>query len=252
PYVSLGYLDIEEVRKYKDMRALLNYIHPDRLRNALKGPMLDIVEDTTEHVLAWRVPKMMLILICGRPAITKFLRTLEREDGESSRGAPVQQELRIPRGTASHVGFRIMLSWMKGACYEASMGTTEPIRVPKNLFTAISLARTLDLFGLHRDACRVDNIIADHHFRRPIYPDEIAAVWKCLPRDNKYLFGIVNVLRERIKKFEDGKGKPLHKGVLAYLEENSGLSARVRDPEVNEQFKPFFGTKWCEFLGKEK
>jgi len=248
PGAARFYPDVDNVRKLHDMHSLLDHIQPDRLHSALYGPAVDVVEDGTNKILAYQVPKKMLILMCGRPAIAKYLRTLERADAAEGYGDPLQQELRIPHGTASHVGFKIVLAWMKRACYPKYTSTMEPIRVPKNLFAAISLARTLDLLGLHRDACRVDKIIANNHFKRPIYRDELASMWKCLPKDNKYLYGIVNKLRHRLDKIEQGRAKPLPEGVLEFLEENPELDARVGDPEVNDQYQPFFGREWCQYV----
>jgi hypothetical protein len=247
-YSHASYPHIEKIRKFHDIESLLGCIEPNRLHNALYGPMLNIIEEETDHVMAHQVPKKLLVLICGRAVISKYLRTRERIQVAKGHGAPVAQELCIPRGAASHVGFKVLISWMKRACYWETMGTMEKIRVPKNLFAAISLARVLDLFSLHRDACRVDHIIANFHLKRPIYPDELATVWKCLPKDSKYVFGVINVLRTRLEAMEKGQAKPLHEGVLSFLDENPDLNARVRDPEINRLYEPFFGTNWCKYI----
>jgi hypothetical protein len=111
PHPARYYPDVESIRKLHDMRGLLDHIQPDRLNNALAGPTFDVVEDGTNKVLAYQVPKKMMILLCGRSAITKHLRTLEREEVSRGYGKALQQEMRIPRGAASHVGFKIILAW---------------------------------------------------------------------------------------------------------------------------------------------
>lgn len=252
-YQNRWYPELEVIRKYHDLCSLVYQISPERLNNSLHGPTLDIVEEHTLNILAYRVPKKMLILMCGRTAIAKFLRTLEREahdsDAPQGYGAPLVQELRIPRSSSSHIGFKILISWMRRACHYEMMGAMQPIRVPKNLFAAVSLARTFDLLGLHRDACRVDNIIATTHFKRPIYPDELRSMWKCLPKDNKYLYGVVNIIRDQLERLETGTGKPLTEGVLEFMEENILFKDRVHNSEINDQYKPHFGREWCRYVG---
>jgi hypothetical protein len=125
----------------------------------------------------------------------------------------------------------------------------DAIRVPKNLFAAISLARTLDLLGLHRDACRVDNIIATTHFRRPIYPDELASIWNCLPKDSKYIYGTIKMLGDRLRREEQSNVKAFSEGVLEILKDNPELEARVQDPEINKRYEPVFGREWCQYVG---
>ena len=242
------YPDIEPVRGLCDLRGLLQHIQPARLHRAIYGPALDIVEENTDKVFAHKVPKKMLVLMCGRPAILKYVRTIERTEVSPGNVVPLRQELRIPQGVASHIGFKIIIAWMKRACHPKYTQEMKSIRVPKNLFAAISVARTLFFLNLHRDSDRIDTIIANHHFRRPIYPDEVASVWNCLPKDSKYIYGIVNILRDRMNKATQYGSDELHKGLLKLFEDYPQLEARVRDAEVNDMHKPVFSREWCKYI----
>ncbi|KAF2243518.1 hypothetical protein BU26DRAFT_554988 [Trematosphaeria pertusa] len=244
---------LDEVRKYRDLHSLLPWIDPQRLHNGLFGRKVNIIEEGTSTVFAYQVPKKMLVLFCSRPAIAKFLRTVEREDNENWRGGPVTQELRLPRGLANHVGIKIMLAWMMRACKWECMGSMRPICVPQNLFAAISLARTFMAFGLHRDASRVDNTIAGEHLKRPLYPDEMKSIWLCLPKDSRYTYRMVEKLAEQISAYESGVEKelPAADEVFRFLGEHPALRARVRDREINQEFQPSFGTEWCKKLATQ-
>ncbi|KAJ4289691.1 hypothetical protein N0V90_011020 [Kalmusia sp. IMI 367209] len=243
------YPDTDQIRNYLTLHTLLPWIQPERLRNAIEGPTLDILEEGTLHKFAVAVPKKMLVLFCGRKVIKKFLRTTAREDDENWTGDPVTQELRIPPGFANHIGVKIMVAWMNRACRGQYKNKMKPVRVPKNTFAALSLSMAFTTFALHRDAARVDNFIADHHYKRPLFPDEIISIWNCLPKDSKYTYRMIENLRKQLVAYEDGNNKALPdaKKVVEFLENDPSLKARVDDKEFNnsERFLPFFGTDWC-------
>jgi hypothetical protein len=241
-----GYPDVESIRHLHCLHSLLGWILPERLHNSLYGPTLDIVEEGTRAPFAYRVPKKLLVLFIGRAVVSRYLRTLDRQDIENWEGYPTLQELIIPRGAANHVGFKILIAWMKRACYYEKMDSIEPIRVPKNLFAAISLARLLVLFGLHRDASRVDNYIARKLYKRPLFIDEIRSIWKCLPKNSKYTYRMVEDIRAAI--IDEGYENKVRNvdEVLEFLEEQPDLKARVHSKDINDNFKPYFGTEWCK------
>ncbi|KAF1979242.1 hypothetical protein BU23DRAFT_642529 [Bimuria novae-zelandiae CBS 107.79] len=242
------YTDPELIRGYHTLHSLLPHIQPARLQNSHSGPTLDIVEEQTNHKFAIRVPKKMLVLFCGREMISRFIRTLERKDNENWKGGPLQQELRFPCRYTNHIGIKILISWMAQACRRGP-GEMKPVRIPKNLFAAISLSRALAAFRLYLDANRVDNCIAARHYKRSLYLDEIISIWNCLPKDSRYTYRMVEDLRKQRCEYEQGNEKALldAKKVLQFLEQHPELKARVDDKEYNdrEEFQPFFGTEWC-------
>ncbi|KAJ4348703.1 uncharacterized protein N0V89_010081 [Didymosphaeria variabile] len=245
----LEYPNLELIRDHHSLRSLLPYIQPARFQNSLFGPTLDIVEEGTDHKFAAAVPKKMLALFCGRKMLNRFLRTLEREDNEKWVGGPVGQELRFPRHHVNHIGVKIVIAWMHRAC-RTPKEEMKQIRIPKNLFAALSLARALTAFGLHSDANRVDMFIANHHYQRPMYPNEIFSIWNCLPKDSKYIYRMIADLRKKRCEYESGNTNALKDAekVLAFLEEHPELKARLDDKDYNdrEEHRPFFGTEWCQ------
>lgn len=254
PSNDLPYPDTEKIRMFHDLHSLLPYIQPERLNNALNGSQVNIVEEGTEAVFAYKVPKKMLVLFCGRPAIQKFLRTLEREDNVNWRGGPRKQELRLPRGVANCIGVRIVVAWMRRACYREHRGTMRPVTAPSNLFAAICLSRALEAFGLFRDSTRIDNAIVHTHLRRPLLLDEIKSIWTCLPKDSRYTYRMVQDLTEEIRFYEAGDKRALPHAdqILEFLQQQPELERRVHDPEANNKFRPVFGTEWCKRVAEEQ
>lgn len=243
------YPNPEMIRDYHSLRSLLPYIQPARLRNSVYGPTLDIVEEGTDRKFATAVPKKLLVLFCGRKVVNRFLRTIEQKYNGSRDISKVVQELCFPRYFVNHVGVQIVIAWMHQACYTPER-EMKPIRIPENLFAALSLSRTLTALGLHRDANRVDKRIANHHYKRPMYPDEIVSIWNCLPKDSKYTYRMIEDLRQKRSEYENGQTKvlPDAEKVLLFLEQHPELKARVDDEDYNnrEEFLPFFGTEWCQ------
>ena len=238
------YTDPESIREFLNLHSMLPFIQPARLRGSIFGPTLDLVEEQTGQKFAIAVPKKMLVLFCGRRIINRFLRTLEREDNKNWRGGPVKQELRFPPNYTNHIGVKIIIAWMNQACHK-NLSEMKSIRVPKNLFAALSLSRALTAFGLHRDANRVDGYIATHHYKRPLYLNEMISIWNCLPKDSKYTYRMIEDLRKQRCRYEKGNKRALPDAekVLEFLEQNHELKARVDDPDYN--IEPSFRTEWC-------
>lgn len=243
------YPDPELIRPHHTLLSLLPYLSPERLAGSRYGKKLNIVEEGTGHLFAVAVPKKMLVFFCGRNTISRFLRTLEREDNEHWQGGPVAQELQFPRHYVNHIGIKIVISWMHRACVTPTKAM-RAIRIPTDTFLALSLSRALTAFGLHRDASRVDHVVALKHFSRGLDFDNIVTIWNCLPKDSKYVYRMVKDLRKRLDRYNHGDKTALPEAeqVLEYLEQQPALMHRVQDQEYNErrEFRPFFGTEWCE------
>ena len=244
------YPDPEEIRHLHTLYSLLSHIHPERKLQSLLGPVVDIIEQDTGVTFAYDVPKKLLVLFLGRAVVTKFLRTLERRDNMNWRGPPTRQVLDLPRGHASKAAMRILLAWMIRACQYHTMHNMQRIRVPRNTFAACSLAQTLQLFSLHKDAYRLDESIARDHFFRPLYADEVATLWNCLGEHNRYVYAAIKATGKRFKAFtEDGQDFRDSANMRAMLEGYPQLKARVYVLEVNEEYRPTFGTGWMRRLG---
>lgn len=250
PGIERPYPDPEDIRHLHTLQSLLPYLQPERKMNALNGPVLDIVEQDTGVTLAYQVPKKMLVLFLGRKVVNKFIRTTHREDDVNWKGAPVCQEMNIPRGVASKAAMKALVAWMLRACNYQTMSLMKQIRVPKNTFVACSLARTMELFDLHKDALRVDHYIAECHLARPIFAVELETLWNCLGKNSRYTYAAIKVVGQRLRELEadskDREAPGIDEDMLAMLKEYPNLEARVRNPEVNEQHRPVFNTNWIK------
>ena len=238
----LPYPDPEHIRHLHTLYSLLPLIQPERKVNALSGPELDIVNGIG-HVLCHAVPKKLLVLFLGRTIVSKFLRTTSREDNEAWTGLPTKQLLTLPHGVASKSSITILVSWMTRACKAATMYTMKQLRVPQNLFAACSLAQTLELFGLHKDAFRIDSAIAGHFRHRLIHAIELETLWNCLGENSKYVYGCIRAVNRQIR---DGWTS---EQMARLCEQHPRLSARMRDANLNEMCKPEFGRRWFADLG---
>ncbi|CAO2648311.1 Nn.00g075780.m01.CDS01 [Neocucurbitaria sp. VM-36] len=245
------YPNLEHIRHFHTLHSLLPSIQPERRLNALNEPTMNITEQYTGRIFAYLVPKKLLVLFLGRQMVNKFIRTIEREDNEHWRGGPVSQELHLPHGVASTAAVKILVGWMIRACQPHAMHDMEPVRVPVNTFVACSLAQTMNLLGLHRDATRVDVYISQNHFVKPIFADELKTLWNCFGGDNKYVYTAIKVVGKRLRAYEEGllAGLVGVNEMLALLNELPDLSARVRDAELNEMYQPVFRTEWTKKLG---
>ena len=238
------YPDPEAIRQHHNLISFISHVNPDRLSNARYGKKVDIVEEHTDLIFANEVPKKLLVLFCGRHFVSKHIRTVE--PGEN--GKDVKQILQLPVHRVNHIGIKIMLSWMMSACNPQNMGKVTKLHCPKRLFCAISLARTLDMFGFHWDASHIDYLISTHLFNRPLFSDQIKPIWSCLPKNSKYTYRMVKSLRAALVLLEQGDKTALGDpdAVKELLHEIPNLKARIEDPELDNAFKPFFGSDWCE------
>jgi hypothetical protein len=264
-----SYPDAENIRHLHTLHSLLPHLQPERKLNSLNGPALDVLEQDTGVTFAYQVPKKLLVLFLGRQLVSKFIRTISREDDDSWQGPPMCQELNLPRGHCSKAAIKILIAWMTRACQYHTMGGIRQICVPSNTFVACSLAQTMELLGLHKDALRVDHEIANTHFARPIFAQELETLWNCLGQNSRYVYAAIKVVGLRLREFEHGNGndaqslcemrqpdtrndirdKFLRPGeMLAMLEDHPEMRARVRDLDLNEQHRPVFGTKWMRDL----
>jgi hypothetical protein len=109
---SKFYPNPEDIRHLHTLVSLVPHLQPSRRFNSHdQDQMIDIVEQDTGVAFAYQVPKKMLVLFLGRSVVNRFIRTLERENSKNWKGAPVTQEMNIPRGIGSRSAFRILLSW---------------------------------------------------------------------------------------------------------------------------------------------
>lgn len=236
----------EHIRHLHTLHSLLPHIQPERKLNALSGPELDIVEGQTDIVFCRAVPKKLLVLLLGRRVVSKFLHTIEREDNERWRGPPTHQKLVLPYGVTSQAAVKVLISWMLRACKFATMSSMKPISIPKNLFASCSLAQTLELFGLYRDAYRIDCAITQQFFRRPLYPVEVETLWNCLGENSKYVYGCIRAFASQLRRGQD-LGVP--EEIQGLYARHPRLYARIWDPALNELHRPEFGRQWFEKLG---
>ncbi|KNG51087.1 hypothetical protein DDE82_005796 [Stemphylium lycopersici] len=245
------YPNPEDIRHAHTLHSLLPYLQPERKLNALNGPIIDIVEEDTGVMFAYQVPKKLLVLFLGRKVVNKFIRTTHREDDQRWTGAPTCQEMNLPCGKSSKSAIRVLISWMIRACQYHTMGTMKQIRVPKNTFVACSLAQTMELFNLHKDALRVDHYIAQTHFVRPIFTMELEALWNCLGEENRHVYAAIKVVGKRLQQYEASKNEVISgidDHMYALLKEYPKLEARMRDLELNERHRPSFSTDWTKKL----
>lgn len=127
------------------------------------------------------------------------------------------------------------------------METMQPIRIPKNLFAACSLAQTMELFALYRDAYRVDLSLSKTLFMRPIFPVELETLWNCLGEHSRYVYCAIKAVGNHIRAL-DGTGAAKELGWMEqmtfFLEMHEQIKARVNDTRLNEEYRPVFGTQW--------
>jgi hypothetical protein len=242
--VHRWYPDPETIRHLHALHPLLPHIQPERKLNALSGPEIDIIDGNTSQVLYSAAPKKLLVLFLGREVVKKFIRTFAREDNEAWRGAPTEQKVVLESKTTSAAALKILVSWMKRACTFATMQSMKPLRIPNNLFVACSLAKTLEMFRLHRDAYRLDVAITQQFSsERPVFAVEIETMWRCLGEDDKYVYACIRALGQRMSEprvVDDLKG---------LSERYPVLWSRLSNPRLNELCKPHFGREWFERMG---
>lgn len=237
------YPDPETIRQLHALHSLLPHISPERKLNALSGLEIDIIDGNTNQVLYKAAPKKLLVLFLGREVVNKFIRTFAREDNEGWRGLPTEQKLVLPSKATSAAALKILVSWMKRACTFTTMKSMKPLQIPNNLFVACSLARTLEMFRLHRDAYRLDVAIAQQFSsRRPIFAVEIETMWMCLGENDKYVYACIRALVQRISD------PRVAENLQVLAERFPTLYARLRIHGLNELYRPQFGRKWFETM----
>jgi hypothetical protein len=142
-----------------------------------------------------------------------------------------------------------LVSWMLRACKYETMGTMKQIRIPKSTFVACSLAETMTLFALHKDAFRVDKFIALTHFIRPIFAVELETLWNCLGEQSRYVYAAIRTVGRRLHVHESGHEGPvpgIDDDMYAMLEDYPEMKARVRNQDLNQEYLPQFGTEWFQ------
>jgi hypothetical protein len=238
----------EHIRHLHTLHSLLPHLQPERKLNALEGMAIDIVQEDTDAIFAHQVPKKMLLLFRGRKVIDRFINTVGRKDNPDWRRVPKVQELRIPRGYLSKSAFRILVAWISRACRYQTMGCMKQFNVPHNTFAACTLAQLLTLFGLHKDAMRVDHVISQDHFHRPIFAKELETLWNCLGENNRSTYAVIKTVGQRFCNYEKFSSwlEPMWEELLELLKEYPPLQARVRDMNLNKKHRPVFDTEWCK------
>ncbi|KAF2855212.1 hypothetical protein T440DRAFT_464501 [Plenodomus tracheiphilus IPT5] len=240
------YPDPDFIRYQYSLHNLLPYIQPERKLNAFNGMCMDIVEQDTHVVFADDIPKKLLVLFLGRKVVNKFIQTTERDDNVNWRGRATRQILFLPRGQTSKVAMRILIAWMFRACQRSTMGCMQPIRIPGNTFAACTLAQTMELFELRKDAYRIDLYISQNHFARPVFPVELKTLWNCLGETSKYVYAAIKAVGNRVRDMEAGSAvrAPWLEELGSLLEAHPQIKARVYDADLNERYRPVFGTRW--------
>ena len=277
PQPRTQYPDTDRIRHQHTLHSLLPHIPPERKLNALSGPVLNIHSGThTGPILCHEVPKKLLVLFLGRAAVSRFLHTLSRQDNAAWTGAPTNQSLVLPAGVASSSALRILVAWMTRACSHATMATMRPPAVPDHLFSACTLAQTMELLGLRRDAYRVDRAISARlGSRRLLFAVEVETLWRRLGEGNRYVYAAVKAFGRQaraaaaastpVNAGESGGRSEAHtapedihtpppaaaaaaSALLALREKHPALYDRIGNEAVNEQFAPQFGRRWFSNL----
>ncbi|KAF2655756.1 hypothetical protein K491DRAFT_716044 [Lophiostoma macrostomum CBS 122681] len=259
---SFRYPNPDDIRADTDLMGIACAIPLSRRQNALSGKGLNVLEERIEERVAERtvngippstilfhnLPKKALILFCGRKTVSRFLRTLEREDNENWIGLPTRQQLRVPPGSCNFVGLLIFLDWVRKACDREYAHTLRPIQCPVDMFSAISLARTLRLFGLKKDAERIDNSIRARLSHHPLHPHSVEEIWKAFPKDCKYTYRMVKCLKEQVEMHRDIGSPfvmPKAEEMFAVIDKYPHLKDRIEIVDENEKFKPVSADKWA-------
>jgi hypothetical protein len=280
------YPDTESIRHLHTVHSLLPHVQPERKLSALSGPVLDIHSGSnTGPILCLAVPKKLLVLFLGRSVVSRYLHTISRQDNTGWAGPPTQQSLVLPSTIASSSALTILVAWMTRACKHATMSTMRPLAIPKNLFAACTLAQTMDLLGLKRDAYRVDMEISRRLRSKRLFAVEVETLWRCLGESNRYVYAAVKAFgkqaraastlapasvaieesalagtsRSSSEAEESACGAPeglqtsstasaTASELLELKERYPRLYDRIRNEEVNEQFAPQFGRNWFDNL----
>jgi hypothetical protein len=249
------YPNPDDIRESVDLIGLARAIPISRRQNALSGAGLDVLEERIEErvaertvngtapstIMFYNVPKKALILFCGRKKVSRLLRTIEREDNKNWVSKPTQQQLRVPQGSCNHVGLKIFVSWIRKACDPEFAGNLHRIKCPEDTFSAVSLARTLRLFDLKKDAKRIEQQIWSRHFKRPLSPDTVEQIWKAFPKNCMYTYRMIKSLKLQIDLHlctDSDFTMPEANEMRAVIAKYPALKVRVQVEGENEKFKP--------------
>jgi hypothetical protein len=242
-HVDRRHPDLDNIRRQDSLINFITKIPLYRRFLSLGGPTVDIVEEITGEILCKAVPKSMLVLVFGRPEVSMHLFTVNRDDHEMNpRGYPRTQKFLVGAQETSADAWRILVAWMKRACGDPSRRNEKlmELQVPDSLFVAVKLACTLRYMGLCIDADRIDSAIINNHLKRPLHLASVKAIWKSVPKDSKYTWRIIEVLKEQysLPIVQARELLPDHTEMTEWLHGNPELRARMWQPGLNDVFKP--------------
>jgi hypothetical protein len=217
---------VDDFRRGKSLYQIYQMTNPYQLTDAIrrKRPLVDFVEEGSERVLLRDVPKKMLEIFLGPQVLSEFICALEVD----ASGEPIREEIRVPQFSTSHIALKIMVAWMLRACRQRK-GLRE-MAVPENLFAAITLARTLRLFGRDVDAWAADYIIMGWHYRRSLSVAQLKPVWNFLPKDSRHISQVLEVLKFQLYAYsitENPAAFPQFEALRYYVLTNPDLRRRV-------------------------
>ncbi|OAK99472.1 hypothetical protein IQ06DRAFT_349061 [Phaeosphaeriaceae sp. SRC1lsM3a] len=219
------YPNPDRVRHLHTLYSLLPHLYPMSRFQSLSGPRLDIVEEGTGHVLYRDVAKKMLVLFLGRKTIDRYLVT---------RFGVLQ--LVIPQGTSSNSAWSILMSWMRRATLPSYQYDMEQFKIPHNTFAACTLAQTLSILGLYKDAYRVDMTIAEQHFVRPVYGVELEALWKNLGPKNRYTRAAIKAVKQQLDENSVVRRIPwLYGDIMKLVELHPEMKAAILDNDSEDR-----------------
>ncbi|KAF2816971.1 uncharacterized protein BDZ99DRAFT_470042 [Mytilinidion resinicola] len=178
------------------------------------GPRLDIINAEGQVVMA----RLSANLVAHYSStVRQHMKTVGNEKGQPK----LTFELRP--GSAEIQGLKQVHDWMV-----LSMATTPTvIKAPKNLVSAIFLARALFALGMRVDAINVDRF-AEDKLRKILHPMHVKELWEQIPRDTKY----VHMLVENLVRF--GREDKLCKETITYIRTHNELFDRLKSPELND------------------
>lgn len=238
------YPNLDHIRHTHSLFRFIAQVSDDRRSGSLGGMKVDIVEEITGEILCHAVPKRMLVLFFGRQVVSQHLFTTGRDidDRVNPRGFPLAQKFLVSAQSTSGDAWRILVAWMKRACGDVHRRGQKlrELGVPRSLFAAVTLARTLRYMGLNIDAHRIDVAINEKHLYRPLDLDTVKAIWNGISKKSKYTWRLINVLKDRYELPMDEALEllPDYDEMTKWFDENPELRARMWRPELNDEFKP--------------
>ncbi|KAF2502849.1 hypothetical protein BU16DRAFT_554882 [Lophium mytilinum] len=178
------------------------------------GPRLDILTAEGQIVLQGLSANLVTHY---SPTVRQHMKTVENEKGQPKHTFYLRQ------GAAELQGLKQVIDWMV-----LSMTTTPTaIKAPKDLVSAIFLARALFALGMRVDAINVNRFVEDK-LRKNLHPMHVKELWEQVPRDTKY----VHMLVENLVRF--GREDKLCKETIIYIRSHNELFDRLKNPELND------------------